>query len=98
MSKERITVSVDPDLIAAGAAAVADGRAESMSAWVNEAMAEKAAKDQRRMALAEAIAAYEAEFGVITEEEMDEQDRLDKEAAAAVRAGTLGRRRGRGVA
>ena len=79
-------MSIDPELIAAAAAAVQAGRAESVSAWVNDAMAEKAAKDRRLAALAAAIADYEAEFGVFTDEELEEQARADKKAVAESRA------------
>ena len=94
MTKERITVSVDAELAAAAASAVNEGRAESVSAWIGEAMREKAAKDRRLVALAEAVGAYEAEHGVIDEAEMAAQARADRDAAAAARA----RRRKRGAA
>lgn len=86
MSRARLTVSVDPDLAAAGAAAVATGRAASISAWVNEALADRAAKDVRLSALAEAVAAYEAERGVIGPEELADQARADRDSAATARA------------
>ena len=86
MKRERITVTVDAEWIAAGAKAVAEGRADSVSAWVSQAMAEKAANDRRLHYARLAIADYEAEFGVITEEEMDEQERADRQSAAEVRA------------
>jgi Arc/MetJ-type ribon-helix-helix transcriptional regulator len=94
MSKERITVSVDAELAAAATAAVQAGRAESVSAWVGEAMGEKAAKERRLAALAEAVRAYEAEHGPISDDEIVAQARADRDAAAAVRAG----RRKRGAA
>lgn len=93
MKKERLTVSVDADLAAAGAAAVREGRAESVSAWVNQALAERAAKERRLQSLAEAVEAYEAEHGVISPEELADQRRADRDAAAAVRA-KVKRRRG----
>ena len=46
----------------------------------------KAANDRRLHYARLAIADYEAEFGVITEEEMDEQERADRQSAAEVRA------------
>lgn len=92
MTKDRLTVSVDAELAAAGASAVAEGRAESVSAWVNDALADKAAKDRRLAALAGAVAAYEAEHGSITPDEIVEQARADRDAAAATRAGTKRRR------
>jgi hypothetical protein len=93
--KERLTISVDPGLAAAAADAVADGRAESVSAWVADAMQAQVAKERRLAALAEAIVGYEAEHGEITDEELAEQARSDRDAAASVRAG---RRRARGAA
>ena len=83
--KERLTVTVDPELIAAGNDAVSEGRAESLSAWVNAALAEKLARERRLAALAEAVAAYEARFGAISLRELDEQRRVDRAAAVIVR-------------
>mgnify|MGYP006316759721 FL=1 len=80
---------------AGAAAAVAGGRAESVSAWVGNAMRERVAKERRLGALADAVARYEAEHGEITEDELAEQARADRDAAAAVRAG---RRRSGGAA
>jgi Arc/MetJ-type ribon-helix-helix transcriptional regulator len=83
--KERLTVTVDAELIAAGTRAVKTGRAESMSGWVNAALAEREAHDRRLRAMAEAVAAYEAEFGVISSEEMAAQERADQKNAIKVR-------------
>ena len=85
--KERLTVTVDPDFIAAGNDAVAEGRAESLSAWVNSALAEKVAKERKLAALQKAVAAYEKEFGEISPEELAEQARADRESAIVVRGG-----------
>ena len=90
--KERMTVTVDPELVDAGNRAVADGRADSLSAWVNVALRDRALQDQRLRSLADAIADYEADYGVITDDEMAAQVRRDREGAAVVRG------RGRGVA
>lgn len=103
MSKERLTVTVDPDLVRAGTDAVAEGRVESLSAWVNLALAERAAKDRRLRALAEAVAAYETKFGLITAEELAAQERTDRASALVVRgarprAAKARRPRGRGAA
>ena len=62
--KERLTVTVDREVVAAGQEAVASGRADSLSAWVNLALTERAEKERRLQAMAAAVAAYEAEFGV----------------------------------
>ncbi len=92
MTKRRVTVTVDEDLIEAASAAVSDGEASSVSAWVNEAMADKSEHRRRLEALGEAIADYEAEFGPITDEELEEQRRLDTIAAEKVRADGTRRR------
>jgi hypothetical protein len=83
--KERLTVTVDPELAEAGNRAVAAGNADSLSAWVNEALSDRVLKDRRLEALALAVSAYEAEFGEITKEEMALQVRLDRERAVVVR-------------
>lgn len=98
--KERLTVTVDPDLVSAGNDAVAAGRAPSLSAWVNLALSERAAKDRRLRAMADAVTAYEAEHGVISAQEMAAQRRADQRAAIVVRGprktaiGAQGGRRG----
>ena len=89
INKERLTVTVDPDLVQAGSDAVAAGRAESLSAWVNLALAERVAKERRLRAMGEAIAAYEAEFGAITADELAAQQRADRGSARVVRSAAL---------
>jgi Arc/MetJ-type ribon-helix-helix transcriptional regulator len=79
--KERLTVTVDPQLVRAANAAVKAGRVSSLSGWVNLALTERAAKDARLQAMAEAIAAYEAEVGEITAEEIEAQRREDRVGA-----------------
>jgi Arc/MetJ-type ribon-helix-helix transcriptional regulator len=83
--KERLTVTVDPHLVQAGHDAVAQGRVESLSAWVNLALAERAAKERRLRALGDALAAYEDEFGPITPDELAAQARIDRVDARVVR-------------
>ena len=83
--KERLTVTVDPDLVEAGNQAVADGRADSLSAWVNAALVDRALRDRRLQSLSEAIGAYELEHGEITTEEMTAQARRDRTSAEVVR-------------
>ena len=82
-------MTVDRDLIDAGNRAVAEGRADSLSGWVNAALFDRAARDRRLEALASAIAGYEVEYGEITDEEMAAVERADRQAAVVVR----GRRR-----
>src|SRR5688572_1311026 len=83
--KERLTVTVDRDLLEEAEQAVRDGRADSMSGYVNAALAEYAAKQRRLAALADAIEAYEAEFGELTEAEVEDQIRSDRANAIVVR-------------
>jgi Arc/MetJ-type ribon-helix-helix transcriptional regulator len=85
MSKERLTVTVDPDLVQAANAAVEEGRVDSLSAWVNLALADRAARDRRLRALGDAVAAYEARFGVMTSEELADQERADRASARVIR-------------
>lgn len=95
MSKKRVTVSIDEELVVAANAAVEEGRARSMSGWVESALIYKSADDERLRALEEAIQAYETEHGVLTDEQIERRKRLDREAAEAVRTAA---RTGRGVA
>ena len=95
--KERMTVTVDAELIEAGNRAVRAGRADSLSSWVNDALAERDQRERRLRGMAEAIAAYEREYGVITDAEILAQERADQKNAIVVR-GRRGRtsRAGRG--
>src|SRR3954452_22729017 len=83
--KEKLTVTVDANLVEAGNQAVAAGRADSLSGWVNSALAEREAKERRLLAMAEAVAEYEARFGTITPDEIAAQMRADQRAAVVVR-------------
>jgi hypothetical protein len=86
-AKRRLSVTVDADLIEASQAAVAAGSAESISAWVNDALRLKVEHDRRLRGMDEFIAAYEAEHGEITEEEMAAAVRWAREHAVVVRGG-----------
>jgi Arc/MetJ-type ribon-helix-helix transcriptional regulator len=88
-SKSRLSVTVDADLIAAVHGAVAAGAAVSMSAWVNDALRLKLDHDRRLRGIDDFIAAYEAEHGEITEEEMDAAVRSMRERAIVVRGGKI---------
>jgi Arc/MetJ-type ribon-helix-helix transcriptional regulator len=83
--KERLSASVDADLVAVAQEAVAHGRAESVSAWVNEALRLKVTHDQRLRALDEFVSAFEAEHGEITEAEMRDAARRARGRAVVVR-------------
>src|SRR5262249_10346002 len=78
---------VDADLVAVAQEAVAQGRADSVSAWVNEALRLKVAHDRRLRALEEFVAAFEAEHGEITEAQMSEAARRARGRAVVVRGG-----------
>lgn len=78
---------MDADLVAMAQEAVAQGRAESVSAWVNEALRLKVAHDRRLRAVDEFVAAFEAEHGEITEAEMREAARRARGRAVVVRGG-----------
>ena len=84
-SKRRLSASVDAELVAVAQQAVTGGRAESISAWVNDALRLKADHDRRLHALDEFLAAYEAEHGEITEDEMRDAARRARERAVIVR-------------
>jgi Arc/MetJ-type ribon-helix-helix transcriptional regulator len=84
-TKQRLSASVDAGLLAAAQQAVTEGRAESISAWVNDALRLKADHDRRLQALDEFLATYEAEHGEITEDEMRDATRRARERAIVVR-------------
>lgn len=84
-SKERLSASVDADLIAAGRDAVAAGGVESLSGWVNEALRRQSERDRRLRALREFVAAYEGEHGRISEGEIVEATRRARTRAVVVR-------------
>ncbi|MCL2464255.1 MAG: hypothetical protein FWF28_04205 [Micrococcales bacterium] len=84
MQKHRLTISADTAPIAAGQEAVTLGEYASLSEWANRAMIEKAERDARLRNLADALVAYEAEHGVITDTEIIAQQREDHLAAIVV--------------
>ena len=85
--KRRLSASVDADLIEAAEEAVARGGAETLSAWVNDALRLKLGHDQRQEVLAAFIAEYEAEHGEIGEAEIRMASR--RASARALRARSL---------
>ena len=84
-TKRRLSVSVDAELVAVAQEAVTEGHAESVSAWVNDALRLKADHDRRLQALDDFLAAYEAEHGEITDDEMRDAARRARERAIVVR-------------
>jgi hypothetical protein len=89
--RERLSATVEAELLAAGRAAVAEGRAESLSAWVNSALRRQAEHDRRMQALDDFLAAYEAEHGEITEDEIREAQRRSRTRAVVIRTPPAGK-------
>jgi hypothetical protein len=83
--KQRITVTVDPELVEAATRAVNAGEADSLSGWVSSALSEKLHRDHKLGRLRAAIADYEAEFGEISIDEILTQQRADREDAVVIR-------------
>jgi hypothetical protein len=101
MSKKRLSASVDAELIEAAEHAVAQRRVETVSAWVNDALRLKLLHDRRQDALAALIAAYEAEHGEISPEEIRMATRRARSRALSARtlgSKSTGRTRRRGAA
>jgi len=63
--RTRLTVTVDEEAVCTAEAAVAAGRASSVSAWVESAMSEQAHSES----LAAVLAEIRAELGPASEEE-----------------------------
>jgi Arc/MetJ-type ribon-helix-helix transcriptional regulator len=85
MNKLRLSASVDAELIEAAESAVAHGRSESVSAWVNDALRLKLDQERRLEALAAFVATYEADCGEITADEMNQAVRQARSRAVTVR-------------
>ena len=90
MGVEKMSVSFDLELGEAIRSSAA-GEGRSVSAWLAEA-----ARDRLRLeALGDAVAAWEGEFGPLTEDEVADADRLlDRPAKATSRKARSPRRRG----
>jgi Arc/MetJ-type ribon-helix-helix transcriptional regulator len=85
IAKQRLSASVDADLIEAAEAAVAGGRFDSVSAWVNDALRLKLEQDRRLAALGVFVSAYEAEHGAISPEDIRDATRRARGRAIIVR-------------
>lgn len=86
--KQRLSASVDADLLAAAEAATRRGQVPTVSAWVNDALRLKVEHDQRLRALASFVDAYEREHGEITSEEIESATRRASSRAVVVRSVT----------
>lgn len=93
MSKRRLSATVEGELVRAGRRAVSEGRADSLSGWVNEALRRQAEHDQRLKALGEFIREYEAEHGVITDQEMRDARLYFSTRTTPVRPRSMAQRR-----
>ena len=92
---------MDAELLDAAEEAVGQGRAETVSAWVNSALRLKLEHDERLRALADFVSEYEDEHGPITADEMRDAARRSRARALGSRAlrktageGKKGRRSG----
>jgi hypothetical protein len=83
-ARERLSATVEGELLDAGRQAVAEGRADSLSAWVNDALRRQAEHDLRMKALDGFLAEYEAVHGEITATEMHEATRTTQRRSVAV--------------
>ena len=86
MHKQRVTVTVDEELLEAASSAVSEGHARSVSEWVGEAMAQRRDRDARLAVMRRLLHEYEAEHGFISDEEIAEQAQQDRDAAGSYRA------------
>ena len=92
MAKARVTVTLDESLVDDAKRTVRDGRSESISALVGEALQTRLEHDARMVALREAVDAYEAEHGAIGEEEIEAA--RDRIRAAPIATASNARRAG----
>jgi hypothetical protein len=83
--KQRLSASVDADLLASVEAAVARGQATTLSAWVNEALRAKLAHDRRLEALAVFVTEFEQRHGTLGADEVAEAVRDARGRATPVR-------------
>lgn len=99
-AKQRLSASVDAELLQSAQAAVKEGRVDSISAWVNDALSLKAEHERRMAALDAFLAAYEAKHGVVTDSEVDEAVRRARGRAVVITGATPTKQstRRRGVA
>src|SRR5437867_3190418 len=92
-NKQRLSASVDAELLAAAEEAASRGEVRNVSTWVNDALRLKLEHDRRLRGLAAFIAAYEAEHGEITEQDMEEAARRASARAITIRGAARPRRR-----
>jgi hypothetical protein len=84
--KQRLSASVDADLVQAAEDAAKRGQVPTVSAWVNAALRLKLEHDRRLQALAAFIEEYETVHGEITPDEMEQAAREARHRAVPARA------------
>lgn len=84
-TKQKLSATVDLEVLRAAEIAVQEGRVPNVSAWVNEAMRRHMDHERRMQALDDFIAAYEAEHGPVTDEDIRRATRRARERAVVVR-------------
>jgi Arc/MetJ-type ribon-helix-helix transcriptional regulator len=92
-TKQRLSASVDAELLDAAESAAKRGEVANVSAWVNDAMRLKVEHDRGLAELAAVIADFEAEHGEITREEIEKAERLARSRAMSVRGTRAGETR-----
>jgi hypothetical protein len=90
VTKQRLSASVDADLLVAAESAAKRGEVANISAWVNDAMRLKVEHDRGLAELAGVIADFEAEHGEITPDEIEKAARLARSRAVSVRGSRAG--------
>jgi hypothetical protein len=84
-SKQRLSASVDAELVTAGQEVVSAGHAESFSAWVNGALRAQVERDRKLAAMDAFLRDFEAEHGEITDAEIAAAARNARARAAVIR-------------
>jgi hypothetical protein len=92
-TKQRLSASVDAELLGAAETAAKRGEVANVSAWVNDAMRLKVEHDRGLTELAAVIADFEAEHGELTKEEMQRAARMARSRAVSVRGTRAGEAR-----
>lgn len=89
-TKQRLSASVDPELLEAAERAAKRGEVANVSTWVNDAMRLKVEHDRGLAQLAGVIASFETEYGEITNEAIDKAVRAARSRAISVRGTRAG--------
>ena len=94
-AKQRLSASIDADLVAAAEGAAKRGEVATVSAWVNDAMRLKLEHDRRLKALSAFVADYEAEHGELTGDDLARAGREARRRAVTIRGSRAGESRRR---